>query len=118
MSTQKNPTSAAELDALATWADDGHYNPNEFTGTALRGAEAAEAGRALLAAAGIDVDQIDRNVGRPRLDPATPKGTRSPRVNVAIPTSLDLSLKALAQARGVKPSMIVREALAAYLKAS
>ena len=119
MSTHKTPTSAAELEALSTWAQEGTFDPAQFSGhTALRGAEAAAAGRAMLAAAGVDVDQVDRAAGRPRLDPTAPKGTRSPRVNVAIPEIMAAHLKSLAEARGVKPSEIVREALSAYIKAS
>lgn len=72
------------------------------------------AGRAMPA----DVDQADRAVGRPRLDPSAPKGTRSPKLNVAIPEALDVRLKALARTRGVRTSVIVREALDAYIEAS
>ena len=118
MSTHKTPASPAELEALSTWANEGEFDPAQFRGEALRGAEAAAAGRAMLAAAGVDVDQIDRTAGRPRLDPTAPKGTRSPRVNVAIPETLDARLKSLARTRGVKTSVIVREALDAFIRAS
>ena len=77
---------------------------------ALYGAAAAAAGRALLGAAGVDVEAIERAVGgRPRLDPDTRRGARSPRINVAIPETMDDVLKALAKARGVRTSVLVRE---------
>jgi len=43
---------------------------------------------------------------------------RSPRVNVAIPETMDEVLKAKAKARGVRTSVLVREAQARYLDAS
>ena len=74
---------------------------------------------ALLEAAGVDVHAVERPVGgRPRLDPAAPRGARSPRVNVAIPETMDDVLKATAKARGVRTSVFVREALARYLDVS
>ncbi len=115
---QGTPTKA-EVDALAQWAEAGEFDPNFSGGKTLHGAEAAAAGRALLEAAGVDVDAVERAVGgRPRLDPAAPRGARSPRVNVAIPETMDDVLKATAKARGVRTSVLVREALARYLDAS
>jgi len=43
---------------------------------------------------------------------------RSPRVNVAIPETMDEVLKAKAKSRGVRTSVLVREAQARYLDAS
>lgn len=115
---QATPT-GADHDALAQWAEDGEFDPNFAGGQALHGAAAAAAGRALLEAAGVDLDVVERAVGgRPRLDPTTPRGARSPRVNVAIPESMDNRLQAAAKARGVRTSVLVREALARYLDAS
>src|ERR1035437_5878409 len=66
---QTIPTKA-EIAALAQWAEAGEFDPNFAGGKALHGAEAAAAGRALLEAAGVDVDAVERAVGgRPRLDP-------------------------------------------------
>jgi Ribbon-helix-helix protein, copG family len=113
---QSTPTKA-EVDALAQWAEAGEFDPNFARGKALHGVEAAAAGRAMLEAAGVDA--VERAVGgRPRLDPAAPRGARSPRVNVAIPETMDDVLKATAKARGVRTSVLVREALARYLDAS
>jgi len=119
MTNEKSTSTEAEIDALARWAEDGVFDPNFAGGKALHGAEAAAAGRALLESAGVDVDAVERAVGgRPRLDPAAPRGRRSPRVNVAIPETMDDVLKAKAKARGVRTSVLVREALARYLDAS
>lgn len=110
--TGPTPEQIADLE---TWADEGDFAGIEH-GTILRGAQAAEAGRAMLAAAGLDVEAFERSTaGRPRLDPTGPKGVRSPRVNVAIPEALDTALKTYAQAHGVRSSTVVRDALAAYL---
>jgi hypothetical protein len=111
----------AEIEDLAQWAETGEFDPNFAGGEARHCAAAAAAGRALLEAAGVDVDAdaVERAVGgRPRLDPAAPRGARSPRVNVAIPETMDEVLKAKAKARGVHTSVLVREALARYLDAS
>jgi Ribbon-helix-helix protein, copG family len=115
---QTSPTKG-EVDALEQWAEAGEFDPNFTGGQALHGAAAAAAGRELLEAAGVDVEAVERAVGgRPRLDPDSPRGARSPRVNVAIPETMDDVLKALAKARGVRTSVLVREALARYLDAS
>jgi hypothetical protein len=119
MTSKTRPFTKAEDEALAQWAEAGDFDPNFAGGKALHGAEAAAATRALLEAAGVDIDAVERAVGgRPRLDPAATRGTRSPRLNVAIPETMDDVLKATAKARGVRPSVIVREALARYLDAS
>ena len=102
-----------EIENLAQWAEAGEFDPNFASGMALHGAAAAAAGRAMLEAAGVDVDAVERAVGgRPQLDPAAPRGAPSPRVNVAIPETMDEVLKAKAKARGVRTSVLVREALA------
>jgi hypothetical protein len=119
MTKKQSTSSEAEIDALARWAEDGEFDPNFAGGKALHGAEAAAAGRALLESGGVDVDAVERAVGgRPRLDPTAPRGGRSPRVNVAIPETMDDVLKAKAKARGVRTSVLVREALARYLDPS
>src|SRR5450759_1135502 len=65
----------AEIEDLAQWAEAGEFDPNFAGGKALHGAAAAAAGRAMLEAAGVDVDAVERAVGgRPRLDPAAPRG--------------------------------------------
>ena len=99
-------------DSLVDWAENAELKP----GRARRGKEAAAAGRALLEAAGVDVEQVERNVGgRPRLG-GGPKGMRSPRLNVAISENLDLLLDELERQRGVSRSALVREALDRYLR--
>ncbi|MEO6142457.1 MAG: CopG family transcriptional regulator [Dermatophilaceae bacterium] len=119
MTKNENIPTKAEADVLAQWAEAGEFDLNFAGGKTLHGAEAAAAGRALLESAGVDVDAVERAVGgRPRLDPSAPRGPRSPRVNVAIPETLSDALKATAKARGVRTSVLVREALARYLDAS
>jgi Ribbon-helix-helix protein, copG family len=119
MTEDETIPAGAEVDALAQWAEAGKFDPGFAGGRALHGAAAADAGRALLEAAGVDVAAVERAVGgRPRLDPAAPRGTRSPRVNVAIPETMDDVLKAMARSRGVRTSVLVREALARYLDPS
>ena len=49
----------AEIEDLAQWAEAGEFDPNFAGGEALHGAAAA-AGRALLEAAGVDVDAVER----------------------------------------------------------
>jgi len=89
--------------ALAEWAEAGDFDPHFAGGQALHGAAAAAAGRTLLKAAGVDLDAVERAVGRRlRLDPAAPRGARSPRVNVAIPESMDNRPQAVVS-RSVRP---------------
>ena len=48
-----------EDDVLGQWAQTGEFDPDYVGGKALHGAAAAAAGRALLEAAGVDVDTVD-----------------------------------------------------------
>lgn len=101
--------------ALAEWAE----NPGAWGDPkdVLRGAEAAKYGRSVLEAAGVDVTAVERSVGRPRVGGATsPKGVRSPRVNVAISEQTNALLEEVGRRRGVSRSTIVREALDSYLR--
>jgi Ribbon-helix-helix protein, copG family len=83
----------------------------------LTGAEAAAHGRALLEAAGIDVEAVERRVGRPRIGGKTGrKGERSARVNVAVTDAQAAIIDRLA-GQGRTRSDIVREALDEYLAA-
>jgi hypothetical protein len=99
---------------LAQWAAD----PAQWKDPVqvLTGDDAAAYGRGLLTDAGIDVDAVDRTVGRPRVggDKAIP-GVRSPRVNVAISATANDQLHHLEQQRGVSRSELVREAIDYYL---
>ena len=85
----------------------------------LEGAAAAASGRAMLEAAGYDVDALEERLskgGRPRLDgQPTGVGARSPRLNVSIPADLNAQVTERANATGATRSDIVRDALAAYL---
>ena len=111
MITMTDKRQSAE-DSLVEWAENAELKPRRVR----RGNDAAAAGRALLEAAGVDVEQVERNVGgRPRLG-GGPKGTRSPRLNVAISEDLDLLLDELERQRGVSRSTLVREALDRYLR--
>lgn len=79
------------------------------------GPDAASHGRALLEAAGVDVGQVERRVGRPSIGGvARPKGQRSVRVNVAITDSQAATLNRLTR-EGRTRSDIVRAALDEYL---
>ena len=65
MTNSKAIPTSAEIDALAQWAEAGKFDPNFTGGPALHRAAAAAAGRALLEAAGVDVDVVERAVGGP-----------------------------------------------------
>lgn len=81
----------------------------------LVGAAAAAHGRATLEAAGVDVDAVERRVGRPRIGAGSrSKGERSARVNVAITDTQEAIINQLAR-EGRTRSDIVREALDQYL---
>lgn len=67
MSTEKERTFPTEIDALSSWAEEGEFDPAQFTGRALHGEEAAATGRAMLAAADVDVDKVDRAWPPPHL---------------------------------------------------
>ena len=82
------------------------------------GPDAASHGRALLGAAGVDVEAVERRVGRPSIGGASrPKGERSARLNVAITDSQAATLAKLTR-KGHTRSDIVRDALDAYLASS
>ena len=115
----------ARLDALmnmdyehmATRAERGELRVTP--GTVRQGKAAAASGRAMLEAAGYDVDALEERLakgGRPRLDgQPTGVGERSPRLNVSIPADLNAQVTERANATGATRSDIVRDALTAYL---
>lgn len=73
--------------------------------------------RALLEAAGVDVEAVERRVGRPRIGgKAGRKGERSARVNVAV-TDAQVAIIDRLAGDGRTRSDIVREALDEYLAA-
>lgn len=80
--------------------------------------EAASAhGRALLEAAGVDVEAVERRVGRPHIGgKAGRKGERSARVNVAV-TDAQAAIIDRLTGEGRTRSDIVREALDEYFAA-
>ena len=81
----------------------------------LVGAAAAAQGRAILEAAGVDVEAVERRVGRPRIGGLVGrKGERSARLNVAITDNQAAIIDQLTR-RGRTRSDIVREALDQYL---
>ena len=107
--------SKSDDEALARWAED----PSAWGEPAdvLTGDAAAAFGRSLLESAGVDVEAVERSVGRPRVGGShAPKGVRSPRVNVAISDKTDELLHQLGRRRGVSRSDLVREALDTYLR--
>jgi len=80
-------------------------------------ADAAVHGRAVLEAAGVDVEAVERRVGRPRIDgKAGRKGERSARLNFAVTDAQAALIDRLAGS-GRTRSDIVREALDEYLSA-
>ncbi|AAT89904.1 hypothetical protein Lxx22270 [Leifsonia xyli subsp. xyli str. CTCB07] len=60
---------------------------------------------------------MDAVLGRPSIDQGRPAGV-SPVRHVRLSPEMDTALKARATAEHRKPSEVVREALAAYLKVS
>ncbi|MGQ0624439.1 MAG: ribbon-helix-helix domain-containing protein [Sporichthyaceae bacterium] len=91
----------------ADWAEhDMALKPDSRT--ALRGAAAAEHGRALLERA---------TGGRPPLDPNAAPGQHSPVRQVRLPADLNEQLDAVAAAEHRRPSDVIRSALADYLAA-
>lgn len=81
----------------------------------LTGAAAATDGRHLLEAAGVDTDAVERRVGRPRLGAPAPRGTRSPRLHVAVSAEQSRRLEELTVRLGRSRSELMREALDRYL---
>jgi len=69
----------------------------------------------ILEAAGVDVEAVERRVGRPRIGGhALPKGEWSARLNVAITDAQAVNINKLTR-DGRTRSDIVREALDHYL---
>ncbi|OZC87828.1 hypothetical protein CH272_28235 [Rhodococcus sp. 05-340-1] len=97
-------TERTDHQALSEWAENEMTLPTHST-TALRGADAAAAGRALLERAGG---------GRPPLDPNAQPGEESPRRQVRLPKPLSDSVDAIAERQGRRPADVMREAIAAY----
>ena len=89
---------------LADWAEhEMTLKPN--SSTALRGAAAAEFGRAT----------IERALGRPSIDPHARSGQHSPVRQVRLPAGVNEQLAAVAAAEHRRPSDVIRSALADYL---
>lgn len=90
---------------LANWAEhEMTLKPN--SATALRGAAAAEFGRAT----------IERALGgRPSIDPQARPGQHSPVRQVRLPAELNEQLTAVAAAEHRRPSDVIRTALTDYL---
>lgn len=104
-----------DYEALAAAAEAGELKP--VLGTALRGTEAAAAGRAaLLAATGADtIEEAARlAIGRPRIGEDAPSSTVW---RVRAPSELDERVRRLAEREGLKPSQLVRKAVAEYAAA-
>ena len=109
---RKNATAAppapvvepTDYDALSQWAENEMTLPQNST-TALRGEDAAAAGRALL----------ERVTGRPRLDPTDDHGGPSPKRQVRLPAAVSRRVDAIAAAQNRKPSEVMRDAITAYI---
>jgi len=100
---RQQPTT--DYDELAQWAEnDMTLTPNSHT--ALRGDDAAAAGRALL----------ERVTGRPRLDPTdNSQDGPSPRRQVRLPAAISKNIDAIAAQQNRKPSEVMREAIINYV---
>jgi hypothetical protein len=94
---------------MVAWAKAGDFNPR----TRLTAAEAADSNRAMLEAAGVDVESLERSVGRPRINP------RDATVSITFraPTNLDHAAKTLAKKQGRERSDLIRDALTEYVAA-
>ena len=80
---------------------------------------AREAGRAMMEAAGVDVEALERSrVGRPSLSPGAKPGATSPMWHLRAPEDLNAAARARAEAEGRDLSSLVRDAVKAYLAAS
>ncbi len=102
-------------DDLAARAERGELTP--IPGTDLHGSAAADAGRAMLMdATGTDTlaDAMAVALGRPRLE----AGPAGPMWKVRSTKNLDQQINQLAIRRGVSKSEIIRQAAAAYIRAS
>ncbi len=93
-------------EAMAAWAEDDMTLPVDST-TALRGAAAAEHGRAALARA---------LGGRPSIDPTAAPGQHARVRQVRLPAELDQHLQQLAQQQDRTPSAVLRDAVKDYVQ--
>lgn len=105
--------STTDNHGLERWADGGHFRPR----AGVVGPQASADGRALLEAAGVDLEALERRVGgRPRVGGgAGAKGVRSPRVNAAVDPGTDREIERVRRDQGITRSDLVRAALADYL---
>ena len=100
---------------LSRWARDPFVwgRPQET----LTGEAAAAYGRSLLEGAGVDIVAVERAVGRPRVGGGSGlRGSRSPRLNVAISDAQAALLEEAERRSGASRSQLVREALDLYLR--
>jgi hypothetical protein len=112
---QKTTPTPEQIDALAAWAEAGDFSDITISG-ALSGDQALAAGRALMEAAGVDVDAVGRSrVGRPSLSTNAAPGTTAPMWHVRAPADLNSAARALAKAQGRDLSALVREAVDTYV---
>lgn len=96
---------ATDYDELAQWAENDMTLPTN-SHTALRGDDAAAAGRALL----------ERVTGRPRLDPTdNSHDGPSPKRQVRLPAAISKNIDAIAAQQNRKPSEVMREAIINYV---
>lgn len=101
MTTKTNDKAAVD------WAEHDMTLPARSK-TALRGAAAAEHGRAALERAGV---------GRPSIDPAAAPGQHARNRQVRLAANVDQQLRALAEQQQRTPSAVMRDAVAEYLHA-
>lgn len=121
MSTQSTPEhgmTPEQVADLEAWAEAGDFAPVPRE-SGLHGEAAREAGRAMMEAAGVDVEALERSrVGRPSLSPGAKPGSTSPMWHLRAPEDLNAAARARAEAEGRDLSSLVRDAVQAYLAAS
>ena len=113
MNTKKiTAAEQAEAATLSEWAENLETLPDRTT---VQVGHGLEPGRAILEAALGSGKALDRALGRPSLNGQAGTG-QSPVRHVRLPHDLDALLIQRAAAEDRKPSEVVREALASYLK--
>lgn len=112
MSNKLSKAEEARYAGLSDWAESLDNLPDEAVVTA---GEELEAGRAYLENLLGSSTAVDRAMGRPSVDGTMTAG-KSPVRQVRLPRELDALLAERAELEHRKPSEVMREALALYLR--
>lgn len=92
-------------EAAAEWAERDATLPAR-SATALRGDDAAEFGRSVVA----------RALGRPSIDPGAKPGEQAPRRQVRLPRAVSDQIDRIAAIQGRSASDVMREAITTYVE--